>query len=149
MSESDLRALFSREMRRFGLSQPIESPDTGLGIPDNCVLLRRPHAPRDPGVGGVTSWVELKHAHRWPPRGGPLKFEHYTNDQRLWLKSWHEAGGRCCLLMQVGRDYALLPPWRTCELYYDGMTRARALEAAAVSAEGRFPTAEVMKWLTR
>lgn len=148
MSETNLRNLFQRKMRPFGRTALIECPDPDkIGTPDSCNVFRRPHAPRDPGVGGVTSWVEFKHEHAWPPRS-KLRLKRFTPDQLSWLKGWHHDGGRSVMLLQVAGSYYLLPPWHLDEVFR-GMERDRCELMSEVWSDVEFPTAGVMKWLTR
>lgn len=64
----------------------IESPMT-LGVPD---------------VNYTFGWIELKYKEKWPARGGPLKLEHYTKEQKIWAVRRAKAGGRIFLLLKVG-----------------------------------------------
>jgi len=65
-----------------------------------------------PDVNGcydaVEFWVELKFRETWPVREStPVRFRHYTEDQRRWLRDRGKVGGRAWLLVQVGRCYML------------------------------------------
>lgn len=56
----------------------------------------------------VHGWMELKQIDEWPKRESTiLKIDHYTDDQRLWLKRKGKAGGHVWLFVKVGRDYLL------------------------------------------
>lgn len=57
-------------------------------------------------LGG--GWLELKSVERWPPRGGPVKCDHFTPEQRMWLRRRCRAGGSADLLVRVGNDWLLL-----------------------------------------
>jgi len=178
MSEKDLRHEFGLKLRPFGIVQDIESPMESGIPDECCLLryphrmetiryhLGKAHTddgklmtfdqvdrmvlPESavPEWRAKTSWVELKHAYRWPQRGGPLRFEHFTTEQKLWLTSWARTGGRCCLLAKVGDDYALIPPAHLQELHEQGMTRERARTIAEVWNSVAFPTKRVLRWLT-
>lgn len=58
-------------------------------------------------IEGIEGWIELKHVHYWPKRGGALKIDHYTLEQRLWHDKRMKNGGICLLFLQVDRDYFL------------------------------------------
>lgn len=110
----------------------IESTLTDSGIPD---------------VNYSEGWMELKYAERWPPRGGPLRIEHFTQQQRTWLIERRQAGGRAFLLLKVGTKEWLL---------FDGLVAAALLGNAkkdrlyevSVARWTRLPrTEEICKWL--
>ena len=52
-------------------------------------------------VEGTDFWCELKVIALLPPRNGPVRIPHYTQDQRLWIRRRGLAGGRVGLLLQV------------------------------------------------
>lgn len=55
---------------------------------------------------GRDFWWELKHVDFWPKRAStPLRIEHYTVDQRKWLRRRGMAGGAAGLMLQVDREY--------------------------------------------
>ena len=72
------------------------------------VRMENPIVPGTPDVNYNHGWVELKFAERWPPRGGPLRVDHFTRQQRTWLTRRRKAGGRAFLLLKVGETEWLL-----------------------------------------
>ncbi len=61
-----------------------------------------------PDVNFVGGWVELKSVAAWPARPAtPLRVEHFTQEQRLWLARRTRAGGIALLLLKVGDDWLL------------------------------------------
>jgi hypothetical protein len=60
-------------------------------------------------------WMELKHIHEWPKRASTVvRIDHFTHEQRLWLRLKGEAAGNTWLLLNVGdaRGEWLLFNWR-------------------------------------
>jgi len=75
------------------------------------ISVENPAYPGTPDVnyGGEEGegWIELKHLIKWPPHDHIVKIEHFTPQQRVWLfRRWHY-GGRCCLILQVGREWLI------------------------------------------
>lgn len=97
--------------------------------------------PGTPDVWYTHGAVELKYAERWPPRGGPLRIEHYTAEQRVWLYRRARAGGRAFLLLRVGlkKWYLFRAGEATDYLYTNGMTRDEAGARAVVWSDDGFP----------
>lgn len=80
-----------------------------------------------PDVNYADGWIELKFAATWPKREAtPLRLDHFTPQQRNWLRRRWLAGGRAFLFLKVGREWLL----------FDGLT--------AASKVGRVPRAELI-----
>jgi hypothetical protein len=61
-----------------------------------------------PDVNCVSGWLELKSIEGWPVRPDtPVKIEHLSQDQRVWLLMRRRAGGRAWLLLKVADDWLL------------------------------------------
>ena len=59
-------------------------------------------------MNGLHSWCELKSIPAWPARESTiLVIDHYTDQQRIFLKQKGKMGGCSWLFMKVGRDYLL------------------------------------------
>jgi len=61
-----------------------------------------------PDVNCSVGWIEIKYVPQWPARGGPVRVEHFTTQQRWWLKQRRLARGSCWLLLRVANDWLLL-----------------------------------------
>ena len=60
------------------------------------------------GGPGRHGWIELKHKGMAPVRPTTIcRIDHYTDDQRIWLRDKGEAGGMTFLLLQLGRTFML------------------------------------------
>lgn len=111
------------------------------------VRVENPMNPGTPDVNITSGWIELKFAERWPPRGGPLRLEHFTKQQKVWLTKRRLRGGLAFLLLKVGEGEWLL---------FDGAVAARYLGTATqdqlyrlvVARWTRKPTeGEICTWL--
>lgn len=129
-------------LRPFGYVRRVEN-SVGNDMADlACCLRLQRQGP------GVSSWIELKHAHGWPARPGtPLRFGYFTVGQGNWLADWYTAGCRTCVLAQVGDHYFLMAGTLGRDLQR-GMTRADIVSRAAVVGQGVFPTGRIVRWLT-
>lgn len=64
--------------------------------------------PGTPDVNYVGGWIELKSMDRWPVREATIvKIEHFTREQRIWLRRRIQKGGRTHLLLSVGKEWLL------------------------------------------
>lgn len=111
------------------------------------VRIESPITPGIPDVNYSQGWIELKYVERWPPRGGPLRIDHFTKEQRGFLVKRRKAGGRAFLLLKVGKDEWLL---------FDGLTAAasvgrvkrKRLYEMCLARWTRLPrTEEICTWL--
>lgn len=64
-----------------------------------------------PDVNYVEGWLELKSVERWPPRDGILPVDHFTPQQRLWLRKRSLAKGNAHMLLKVADDWLLIDGW--------------------------------------
>ena len=71
--------------------------------------VENPCHPGTPDVNYVGGWLELKQVDKWPVKEEtPLRVEHFTQQQRIWLSRRVRKGGRAYVLIQVAREYILL-----------------------------------------
>jgi hypothetical protein len=71
-----------------------------------------------PDVNYIYGWLELKHADRWPPKGGPLQLKHApTPEQRVFLLRREGLGGRAFLCLRVGKEWFLINGWVAHEMW--------------------------------
>lgn len=84
--EKNVSRTIMRVLDKAGLD-PVRIESIGEGIPDiNCTL----------------GWIETKAADKWPARGGPLRIDHYTPEQRKWHRRRRNARGAVWVLLKVG-----------------------------------------------
>lgn len=117
------------------------------GTPDVAWCGRLPDGRRH----GVTvyrtrsGWLELKEG-SWPARPStPLHLPKLYQEQPLWALAWERAGGHAAALLQLDRDYLLVPPAELRAIYHRARTRAQLAEY--VLGSGAFPTTELLRRL--
>ena len=102
-----------------------------------------------PDVNYTEGWIELKYAARWPPRGGPLRLDHFTTAQRSWLRRREAAGGRAFLLLKVGKTEWILMTGVAAAAYL-GQSTQEEIYNNNVARWTRLPKSEeIIRWLTK
>lgn len=100
--------------------------------------------PGTPDVNYKEGWLELKHADRWPPRGGPLRLKHPpTPEQKVWLYRRWIAGGAAFLLLRVGREWFLFRGFAAREVWAEDPTQ-ETIRQMSITFQS---PAEVAQWL--
>ena len=85
-------------------------------------------------------WIELKFIAEPPKRASTiLRIPHYTAEQRNWLERHGKRGGRCFLLLQVGREYLLFDWTGALSVGRVTMDELRAIAVARWSGRIDFP----------
>lgn len=80
--------------------------------------VENPAWPGFPDVSYVEGLIELKQVMRWPHRlTTPLKLDHFTRQQRIFLHRRWRKGGNCYLLLEVQSEKVFLlfdgsDPWK-------------------------------------
>jgi len=70
--------------------------------------VENPAWPGFPDVNYIEGVVELKKVDRWPAREAtPLKLDHFTREQRIFLERRWRKGGNAFLLLQVNKTFLL------------------------------------------
>jgi hypothetical protein len=54
-------------------------------------------------------WIELKWVRSAPKKGGILKLEHYSMEQKTWAIRRHNAGGKVWVLLKVSSCWMIFP----------------------------------------
>lgn len=75
--------------------------------PLHGVSVENPAYPGFPDVNYIEGLIELKVVDRWPPRDGIIQVEHFTPQQRVFLRTRWRLGGRCAVLLRVKREWLL------------------------------------------
>lgn len=113
------------------------------------VRVENPALPGTPDVNYIEGWVELKHADRWPPKGGPLRLNHPpTPEQRTFLARREHCGGHAFLCLRVGREWLLFRGHIAAQLWSEARPEPPAeaeLRAAAIIVTSR--PADLLPWL--
>jgi len=100
-----------------------------------------------PDVNYTRGWIELKYAPRWPVRPDtPLKLDHFTNEQRVWLTRRCAAGGRAFLVLKVGDEW-LLFNGRVAAEWVGRVDRHQLCLLATAHWPQKPTTQELRKWI--
>ena len=87
-------------------------------------------------IEGADGWIELKSLDQWPVRPGTPVHIRITPEQVAWLETRGDAGGgRCFVLLRVGREHLLVRWCRCRSLLRDTITQAEIRATAEVSWE--------------
>lgn len=137
--EKDLSATFMKQMKRYGHVTRVENM-IGSGYPDIDYCIR-----------GSAGKVESKWRLRWPrDPADVVTLDHFTNQQRLWIRDRHLSGGRIFVSLEVEKPvatYLLLPgEWARLRLGVDA-TRAEIEGAALALGVGKFPVEDFLRVL--
>lgn len=98
MSEATLRNYVRKGLHAKGVLTTHHEDAINTGIPDLSY-----------SYGGVHGWIELKWLEAWPKREDtPMRLPHYTKEQKHFLLTRGRAGGRCWLLIRVGKEHLIL-----------------------------------------
>jgi hypothetical protein len=90
-----------------------------------------------PDVEFIGGWAELKHADKWPVRGGPLRLPHPPSPAQLvWLLRRWTRGGAAWLILRVAREWFVFRAPDAFELWRDG--RAPKQDELRAVAAGAF-----------
>jgi len=104
MDESTFWAYLRRGMKGYWHAQRHEDKLT-LGIPDVSYGARK-----------ANGWIELKYLPAWPKQAKTeVKIEHYTTEQKRWLRNRGQYGGLCWLFLRVGDEFMLFD-WQQAQL---------------------------------
>ena len=97
-SESSLWNTLRNNMKDRWRAERIEN-GVGLGTPDVYATLLE---------NGSMHWIELKHVHEYPKRITTIvNVDHFTAQQKGFIRRHHKAGANVWVLIQIKRDYYL------------------------------------------
>lgn len=103
----------------------------------DAVSIENPVHPGTPDVNYTEGWLELKWARRWPKNAStPLRMDHFTPQQKIWLQRRARKGGTAFLLLNVEQDWLLLTPNDASELL-GSATRRELYEVAVWRGNGK------------
>lgn len=96
------------------------------GTPDVCV-----------GFNGKCAWIELKMIAAFPKRDStPVRIEHFTSQQKLWLKEWGEIKIPAFVIIRVVSTGYYVFEWRAATQICE-MTRSQWEENAVLILPSR------------
>lgn len=114
--------------------------------PLDAVSVENPAHPGTPDVNFIEGWIELKHVYEWPKgEGVPLRLEHFTKQQRVWLTRRQRKGGLVVLILQVKQEWFILDACWSARLLGDA-TRAEIVANALVHWPKGPKRGELLQW---
>lgn len=77
--------------------------------PLHAFAVENPVQPGTPDVNYIEGWMELKWLRQWPKGADtPVRFDHYSPQQRIWAIKRRKVGGQAWFLLQCRREWILL-----------------------------------------
>ena len=115
----------------------------------NAISVENPALPGTPDVNYIEGWIELKWLRQWPVgEQTPVRFEHFTPQQRVWQLRRRRAGGRSWALVQCRRDW-LLFSGEVAALNLGFMTKAEMFVHADKTWSAGLPEEELREWVSQ
>jgi hypothetical protein len=75
----------------------------------HAVAVENPARVGTPDVNFADGWIELKWLRQWPSKDEtPVRFPHFTINQKNWIQQRHNAKGKIWLLIQCKKEWVLL-----------------------------------------
>ena len=97
--------------------------------PLHGIAVENPTLPGTPDVNYIDGWIELKWLRNWPSRATTVaKLDHYTPQQKLWIRKRHKKGGKVFVMLQCKREWFLFKYPVTNEI--GELTREELIEKA-------------------
>ncbi len=101
-----------------------------------------------PDINFIDGWMELKSVDCWPAHADtPVKIDHYTPEQQIWLNRRAKMGGRTYLLVKVGADWLLYRGSRNSIFLVGNACRADMLNWACAKWMGGLDDKELLYFL--
>lgn len=105
--------------------------------------------PGTPDVNYMEGWIELKKISKWPKRVTTIiRINHFTPQQKVWLRRRWEAGGQVYLLLQVGQEFLLFPGDKAA-LLLGNVPRKQLCEGACQTWYGKAMDKEIAECLSK
>lgn len=137
MSENSAKSTLIKAIRPLDPCA-IESPMTGLGIPD---------------VNHRYGWIEMKAMKLWPKSCDtrPVKFEHpLSKEQQVWLYRRERAGGAALVCAKVSRSWFFWSGKHIKENnLWDNMTRPQMIQEAVAYYPNNLDKAHLIDFLKK
>lgn len=136
MSEATMRSNLVKKLKPLD-AVAIESPSTGLGIPD---------------VNYIGGWIECKWMRAWPKEAdtNPVRFPHpLSKEQQVWLWRREIRGGTALVAAQVQKSWFFWSGARIKENnLWNNMTRPDMIEQAELYFPNGLEVERLLSFLT-
>jgi len=135
MSEASSRSNLVKKLKPLD-AVAIESPSTGLGIPD---------------INFIGGWIECKWMKYWPKTADvkPVKFGHpLSQQQQVWLWRREHRGGLALVCAQVSKSWFFWSGKKIKEeKLWDNMTRPEMIKNAELYFPNGLETEKLLSYL--
>lgn len=112
----------------------------------DAIAVENPVYPGTPDVNHIHGWIELKWLRSWPKRKDTIvKIEHYTLEQKLWIRRRHKNGGQVTLLLQCGNTWLLFDAIMAQQV--GSLTREELESLATVKWNNGLVERELIDWI--
>lgn len=93
----------------MGAESRMRQEVVGILKPADAISVENSAYPGTPDINYLHGWIELKQRPDWPARARTVvKIDHFSKQQRVWLRRRSARGGRCHMLLKVGQDWLLI-----------------------------------------
>lgn len=116
-------------------------------MPLHAIAIENSIARGTPDVNYAEGWIELKFAKTWPKGDKtPLRLDHFTQEQRLWLRRRWNKGGKAHLFLQVNTDFLIFDGITAFEHVGKGANKSLLFDLAEVKWENGLNEQEFLEW---
>ncbi len=109
--------------------------------------IENPAFPGTPDVNCTHGWLELKWLPAWPMHGNTVvQIDHFTNQQRIWLRQRWKNDGSAWLLLQVKREWLLFAGDVAAD-HVGNVTRLELYQHAMFRSDSGMTQLQLKHWL--
>ena len=113
----------------------------------HAIAVENPIHPGTPDINYSEGWIEAKWLRAWPRRPETVvTVDHFTKQQKLWLRQRSRAGGAAWLILQCRTEWLVFDGNTAAEIL--GQVPRAELEARALVIWHKLNEKELLKWIS-